>query len=239
MTRAAKLAPAIAIASTAAALALALLFRPVLSAYSALLFILAVAVSALAGGVWPGLLAALLSALALNFWFFAPAGAFGFASPTDLVQQLVYWTAAVLVAAIVAQRRIGRLAAAAGESETAGGGTWEWSPGTGKVVLSPAVGAMHGLASERALDLAEFLDAIHPVDRERMASALSRSASDGVDLAIEYRVPHGGVTRLAVAWARVLEAGLASDRRVVGAAMLLPGPDPNAAEGVAETAPGP
>jgi PAS domain-containing protein len=107
------LAGALAIASTGAALALALGLRPILSPVVTPLFLLAVAVTALQGGIWPGLLAVALSALALNFWFFPPTDAFGFATSEDLIQQLVFAISAVLIAAIVAQARIRRLAAEA------------------------------------------------------------------------------------------------------------------------------
>ncbi|MFL5515885.1 MAG: DUF4118 domain-containing protein, partial [Gemmatimonadales bacterium] len=103
----------LALASTGIALGLALGLRPVLAPVVATLFLLAVAVTALSGGLWPGLLATVLSVLALNFWFFPPAEAFGFASATDLIQQLVFALSAMLIAALLAQSRVARLAAEA------------------------------------------------------------------------------------------------------------------------------
>jgi len=104
---------ALAIASTGTALGLALGLRPVLSPVVTTLFLLAVAVTALYGGLWPGLLATALSALALNFWFFPPAEVFGFASATDLIQQAVFAISAMLITALLAQARVARLAAEA------------------------------------------------------------------------------------------------------------------------------
>jgi CheY-like chemotaxis protein len=453
------LAGALAIASTGTALALALGLRPILSPVVTPLFLLAVAVTALQGGLWPGLLAATLSALALNFWFFPPTDAFGFATAADLIQQLVFATSAILIAAMVAQARIGRLAAEArardavrlglgavklcrdaeetlltharrqaaladlgrrvlrgaelqsvledavatvantlevpltgilellpsrdalllragvgwqdgllghatvratpdslagralsagaptvfgdlssephaddgilsrhevtsvaivpvssaeglfgllgafttdrrdfstrdiaflegvadllaaelrrehveqlfresameqrvhGQAEffvpgigrldsrllpnqaglvlrwssagrqlraleASGGGSWEWDVETGKVVLSRAAGELHGLPPDRAIDLAELLDRIHPVDRERVRSVLTRTASERSDCALEYRVPRGSeISRLVVARGRVVDQGGGLPPRMFGIVMALP-----------------
>ncbi len=102
---------ATAILSTGAAMILTLALRPVLYPNTALPFLLAVAVAALVGGLGPGLLAVLVSGLAVNYWFLGPSGGFGFATTADLVQQLVFLSSAMLIAALGAWSRFERRAA--------------------------------------------------------------------------------------------------------------------------------
>ncbi|MBA3496307.1 MAG: DUF4118 domain-containing protein [Gemmatimonadales bacterium] len=224
----------IAVAATGAAVVLALVLRPVVFPLLPALLLLAVAGTALAAGLWPALLAALLSALALNYWFFPPARALGLTSSTDLIQQLVLLTGSVLTAVFVAQARLGRRKAAvrAGAAEDSVGaldasraGTWEWEVDSGRFQLSTAAREMHRVRSAGAIELDELLEAIHPADRERMRSTLARSASDGSDYALEYRVPHGGSCRVVIARGRLVGDGVGSARRLIGVAMLLPEPD--------------
>jgi PAS domain-containing protein/CheY-like chemotaxis protein len=103
------LGAAVAIGSTGVALALALVLRPVLLVAVAPLFILAVGVTALLAGLAPALFAAVLAAVTVNFWLYPPYQTFGFAGLSDLLQQLVFWTSAILIAVIVAQARLSRL----------------------------------------------------------------------------------------------------------------------------------
>ena len=62
----------LAVALSALALILMLLLRPLMEPSIFFLFLAAVAVSAMYGGLGPGLVATLLSALAANFFFLAP-----------------------------------------------------------------------------------------------------------------------------------------------------------------------
>jgi len=84
----------------AAAAALTLALRPLLDASAGAPFLLAVAASALVAGLSAGLAALVLSLLALNFWFHPPLGAFGIASASDLVRQLVFASSALFVAVL-------------------------------------------------------------------------------------------------------------------------------------------
>lgn len=74
-------------------------------------FLVAIAGAALLGGLGPGLFAALLSGLAVNYWFFAPPDHLGFATETDLLAQLVFWASSLLTAALCAWSRAWRLRA--------------------------------------------------------------------------------------------------------------------------------
>jgi two-component system, cell cycle sensor histidine kinase and response regulator CckA len=62
----------VAVLVTAAAAGVTQLIRPLVAPSVTPLFILAVAIAATFGGIGPGALTALLSALALNYWFFPP-----------------------------------------------------------------------------------------------------------------------------------------------------------------------
>jgi CheY-like chemotaxis protein len=70
---------AIAVAAVAAALALAVVLASRVHGAAEPLFLLAIAVSAIQAGLWPGLMAFALSAAALNWVAFPPERAFGFA----------------------------------------------------------------------------------------------------------------------------------------------------------------
>jgi CheY-like chemotaxis protein len=88
-----------------------LLLGPVLEPHVLPPFLLAIAGAALVGGLGPGLFAAVLSAVGVNYWFFPPPDRLGFASQADLVAQLVFWSVALLVAALCAWSRAWRLRA--------------------------------------------------------------------------------------------------------------------------------
>ncbi len=90
---------------TGVAFGLALVLRPLIDTGGEPLFILAIAISAALGGLAPGLLALVLSIVALNWWFVPPEGAFGFQTTTDLLGQLIFSISGLLVAVLVARAR--------------------------------------------------------------------------------------------------------------------------------------
>jgi CheY-like chemotaxis protein len=102
---------ALALLGPAAAAGLGLLLGPLLSGPVLPPFLVAIAGAALVGGLGPGLFAALLSGLAVNYWFFAPPDRLGFATETDLLAQLVFWASSLLTAALCAWSRAWRLRA--------------------------------------------------------------------------------------------------------------------------------
>ena len=101
----------LAILGPAGAAGLGLLLGPVLEPHVLPPFLLAIAGAALAGGLGPGLFAAVLSAVGVNYWFFPPPDRLGFVSQPDLVAQLVFWSVALLVATLCAWSRAWRLRA--------------------------------------------------------------------------------------------------------------------------------
>ncbi len=88
---------ALAVAATAAAVIVGLLLRPLIHPSVSPPFILAVAVAALYGGIGPGVLASLLSAAALNYWFFPPLQSLSIAASADTARMLVF----LIVAAVI------------------------------------------------------------------------------------------------------------------------------------------
>ena len=88
---------ALAVAATAAALILGLLLRPLIYPSTLAPFLLAVAVAALYGGIGPGVVASLLSAAALNYWFFPPLQVLAIAESSDVVRLLVFLAVAAVM----------------------------------------------------------------------------------------------------------------------------------------------
>ncbi len=95
----------LAVGATGLALGLDLALRPLLHPTYEPLFLLAIAVAAILGGLGPGVLALVLSAAVVNWWFFPPEQAFGFATRPDLVRQLVFATSGLLIAVLGARAR--------------------------------------------------------------------------------------------------------------------------------------
>jgi sigma-B regulation protein RsbU (phosphoserine phosphatase) len=75
-------------------------------------------------------------------------------------------------------------------------GTWSWDAATGQVVWDAAMEARYGLApGEFERSFGNFLDRVHPDDRETAEAAISGAQSSGTDLAFEHRTiwPDGSV----------------------------------------------
>lgn len=127
-----------AIGVTALALALSLALQPVISRIPMAFFFAAVAIGAWYGGLGPGLLTAVLSILAVDYFFIAPVYSLGLGHPSDLVVLLILGSVAALIAVLqarvlsanrradvaaaeteVAERERARLAAIVGSSNDA------------------------------------------------------------------------------------------------------------------------
>ncbi|HEU5170514.1 MAG TPA: DUF4118 domain-containing protein [Gemmatimonadales bacterium] len=107
----------LAVLSTGAAVALTLALQPLLYPHVAPPFLLAIAVTAVLGGLAAGLTAVALSAIAVHYWFFPPAEAFGLESMADLVRQLVLVVSGLLIAVLAARARALQRAAEARAAE--------------------------------------------------------------------------------------------------------------------------
>jgi PAS domain S-box-containing protein len=110
----------VAVLVTAAAAGLTQVLRLLVPAPSVTpLFILAVAVAALFGGVGPGVLASLLSAVALSYWFLPPSSVLNVDNPADLIRLILFLVVALVITWIAgaAQRHRLRSDEEARESE--------------------------------------------------------------------------------------------------------------------------
>lgn len=67
----------------------------------ALLFLLAVVIAALVGGLWPAVLSAFLASTLLNYFFIPPLHTFVIGEPHNLISLLIFLLVAVLVGAVV------------------------------------------------------------------------------------------------------------------------------------------
>ncbi|MBL9125312.1 MAG: PAS domain S-box protein, partial [Planctomycetaceae bacterium] len=75
-------------------------------------------------------------------------------------------------------------------------GTWEWNLATDKVVWSPGLEAIHGLAPGTFAGTFEaYLQDVHPADRSFVTEALNRTLAEQTDHHIEYRLmwPDGSI----------------------------------------------
>jgi PAS domain S-box-containing protein len=74
-------------------------------------------------------------------------------------------------------------------------GWWVWNEETGRVVMSQGTREVLGLSSETEVTLDNFLNAVHPDDRERVYRKWWQSFDDGAHYLVEYRVlrPDGSV----------------------------------------------
>src|SRR5688500_17878228 len=89
-----------ALGATALALALSLALHPVVARIPMAFFFGAVALSAWYGGFGPGLLAAVLGILAVDYFFIAPAHSFGLGDPSDLLALSILGAVAALIAVL-------------------------------------------------------------------------------------------------------------------------------------------
>jgi PAS domain S-box-containing protein len=75
-------------------------------------------------------------------------------------------------------------------------GTWEWTVASNRVIWSPGLEAIHGLAPGTfAGTFADYQKDIHPEDHEHVLAAIGNTLEQGDDHHIEYRIilPDGSV----------------------------------------------
>jgi PAS domain S-box-containing protein len=75
-------------------------------------------------------------------------------------------------------------------------GTWEWTVASNRVICSPGLEAIHGLAPGTfAGTFADYQKDIHPEDHEHVLAAIGNTLEQGDDHHIEYRIilPDGSV----------------------------------------------
>ncbi len=90
--------------------------------------------------------------------------------------------------------------------EATGLGFWRWETGSDQLLWSDRNRALFGLPPDAPIDIARYLEAVHPDDREQLRQAYRavRERPEGGDFSIEYRaVAPDGRIRWILAHARV------------------------------------
>ena len=95
--------PAVAVLAPAAALGIGLLVQPERELGAASLFLLAVVVAAVIGGIWAGIGSSVLGFLALNYFFTEPLHTFRVDNRDDVVAIVTFLVVALVVGSVVAR----------------------------------------------------------------------------------------------------------------------------------------
>jgi PAS domain S-box-containing protein len=115
------------------------------------------------------------------------------------------------------QRRERDLRAARERMELAldatGATIWEWNLDTDRVTTHPAV---HTVIDDEVETVADFVDPIHPADRERVREALETAVETGRDYHEQFRVRVDGETRWVEDHGRIGTRGDDGARRLLG-----------------------
>ena len=190
------------------------------------LFLCAVMFSAWLGGVGPGLLATVLSALAFYYSFLPPIDSF-VAKPSHLPRFLVFIVSAVFVGSLsVAQRRtteslrrtrddlnetveelkktneaLGKSEAYLAEAQTLSHtGSAGWNASTGELIWSEETFRIFGYDRTLKPTMQLVLERLHPEDVRRVQEALDAASRNGKDIDVEHRLvmPDGSIKRVHV-----------------------------------------
>ncbi len=105
--------------------------------------------------------------------------------------------------------------------EAAQMGTWDWNVVTNEVVYSEHLGLILGRPQGTDHTTYEdFLNTVHPADRELVTQATIRTFEEGADYALEYRIGwRDGTVRWVGNWARVYRDQRGRPSRMIGIVM--------------------
>ncbi|GAB4201854.1 MAG: hypothetical protein Fur006_54770 [Coleofasciculaceae cyanobacterium] len=196
----------VSVLATALALLITLWQTTLFAPTPALLFFIAIILSNWYGGLRSGLLAAVLSTLAINYFFIPPLFVFTLASPIEAVRLGIF----ILVAFIVnrlssdlrrSKRQVEQLDRQLLEVShksaeqlqlaltAAQMGMWNWNLLTGEINWSPEHEQLFGLAPGTFDGRYETFDErLHPDDREALTIAVNRAIQERKIYQHEYRV---------------------------------------------------
>jgi len=73
-------------------------------------------------------------------------------------------------------------------SKLSGIGMWEWNTATGELYWSYTIAPLLGLTANRDMKYEEFLDTVHPEDRDAILAAIGRSLKEGIPFQFEHRI---------------------------------------------------
>lgn len=188
------------------------------------LFYPAVLASTLLGGVGPGLVSLLISALAVTIFWLDPRGALAISgiSVLNFVLFAVTAAATVLVADRLraAHERLRRNEERLSLAQKAGGiGIWDWDLASDRLWWSPSFYAAAGIDPSVSPSIAALVAQIHADDRERVAGALERARQGLERLDIEFRLDRSdGNSAWLVGRADTFRDGRGQPSRLVGVA---------------------
>jgi PAS domain S-box-containing protein len=176
----------------------------------------AIVVTALYGGLGPALVALGLSALCASVLVQSTSDALNLNDPRGLTGMIAFCIVGLLIALVSDGQRRARWRAEASvreaqqanealrESErrlslaldAARMGTWEWDVPANRLVWSPQLERIHGMAPGTFDNKFEtFLNVIHPDDRESVQAAIASARDSGTEFTTEFRVvyPDGSI----------------------------------------------
>ncbi|MBF9233810.1 HWE histidine kinase domain-containing protein [Microvirga alba] len=158
--------------------------------------------AALIGGIIPGLVAIVLGAISAWYFFIPHTFSFGAPSLESFVAVVFYVGVALLMVLAVGAMRSAlarleavqeKLYAALAASKT---GTWRWDMQSNVVEWDPATGELFQRDYRSApRSLEEFLDIVHPDDRDAMVHVVSKAVRTGEVASYEFRaiLPDGSI----------------------------------------------
>lgn len=193
----------VAIVSTSIAILLSIWLQPFIERTIGAFFYIAIVVTTWYGGIGPGAVATVLSALAINYLFIPPIHQFSIASSSDIVRLGVFLLVAFVIDVLssnlwLARRRVEQLSQQLlRESRdrlqmaltAAQMGMWDWNLVTGEIVWSPEHEQLLGLAPGMFDGKYETFEArVHPDDRAELTQAVQAALQAGTIYQHEYRV---------------------------------------------------
>jgi len=192
----------LAVASVLVALAATKLIALVDQQPTLFVFLGAIMISALIGGMLPGLIALGLSAVISSLFVFPPTGSFEIANYGFLIRWIVFQVIGLLIIVVSSSRR--GVAERLKETDqrlrlaldAAHVGVWDYSFETGDFWVSSELGVLFSQSPQwfkPTFD--EFLKLIHPEDREFFHQAVLRTVADRVDYEVDFRIirPDGSI----------------------------------------------
>ena len=193
----------VAIASTGIALLLTLWIEPLMNRSSSIFFYLAVISTTWYGGIYPGIVAVVLSVLAIDYFLIPPLHQIGLLSFDDLLRLGSFTIVALTINLLSAnlqesKRKVEQLSRKLQEESAerlktalnaAQMGMWDWDIVTGEITWSPEHEILLGLAPGSFDGRYETFDAcLYPDDREGLNQALDQSLKNRTPYQHEYRV---------------------------------------------------
>jgi PAS domain S-box-containing protein len=193
----------VAIAATGAAILLTLWLEPLLTRTIGAFFYLAVIFSSWYGGIRPGIVAIVLSTLAINYFFIPPIRQLAIQNIGDLLRLAIFLLVAFSISWLnndlrhnkrkveqLSQRLLQenaeqlRMALASARM-----GMWDWNLLTGEIIWSPEHEQLLGLAPG-SFDgrYSTFDDRLYPDDRDGLLRVVERSRRDRTVYQHEFRV---------------------------------------------------